>query len=109
MTDPFDDPQVTDGQTVTAGDIPAAVTHGELAYDDGATQTFTADGSTMYVESGRPTHGEWYVDDDGQFCSFWPPTYRACYRLAWMVENGQITGLRFSDLSKGSHFNGRYR
>ena len=109
MTTPFDGLQVTDGQSVTAEAIPEAVTRGELAYEDGSTQTFSPDGSTIYIENGRPTRGEWYVDDDGRFCSFWPPSYRACYRLDWIVENRKISGLRFSDLSKGSQFNGRYK
>jgi hypothetical protein len=49
----------------------------------------------VYVENGRPTLGEWYVDAEGQFCSFWPPDYRACYELRWLVEDERITGLRF--------------
>jgi hypothetical protein len=48
----------------------------------------------MYVENGRPTRGEWYVDDDGHFASFWPPSYRARYDFRWMVEDGAIVGLR---------------
>ena len=56
-------------------------------------QAFEADGRTTYVENGRPTRGEWYVDDDGHFGSFWPPSYRASYDLRWMVEDGAIVGL----------------
>jgi hypothetical protein len=43
-------------------------------------------GRTTYAERGGDSTGEWYVDDDGRFCSFWPPSYRACYVLGWMVE-----------------------
>ena len=82
----------------------------ELLFDDGATQTFEAGGDTSYVEAdGRPTQGEWYVDDDGHFGSFWPPSYRASYDLRWMVEDGAIVGLRFTELGRGSGFDGRYR
>jgi hypothetical protein len=108
MSTPFDDLQVTHGETVIADDIAVAVTRGELVYEDGSTQTFTRDGTTTYVENGRRTRGEWYVDGDGRFCSFWPPRYRATYELHWVVENERIIGLRFSDSSKGTEFNGRY-
>jgi hypothetical protein len=56
-----------------------------------------------------PPRGEWYVDDDGRFGSFWPPSYRARYDLRWMVEDGAIIGLRFIELGRGSRFDGRYR
>jgi hypothetical protein len=72
-------------------------------YED-ATQVFEADGGTTYVENGRPTRGEWYVDDDGHFGSFWPPSYRASYDLRWIVEEGIIVGLRFTELGRGSRF-----
>lgn len=49
------------------------------------------------------------VDGDGHFGSFWPPSYRARYDLHWMVENGAIVGLRFTELDRGSRFDGRYR
>ena len=57
----------------------------------------------------RPTRGEWYIDDDGHFGSLWPPSYRASYDLRWMVEDGAIVGLRFTELGRGSRFDGRYR
>lgn len=53
----------------------------------------TALGRQTHVENGRPTLG--YVDAEGQFCSFWPPDYRACYELRWLVEDERIAGLRF--------------
>ena len=79
----LEDVEVVDGEPVAASLIPRAVTAGELLFDDGATQTFDVNGDTSYVEAdGRPTQGKWYVDQDGRFCSFWPPTYRACYEPA---------------------------
>ena len=82
---------------------------GELVFSDGATQVFEAGGRTTYVENGRPTSGEWYVDDDGHFGSYWPPGHRARYEVRWMVEDGVIVGLRFTDLGGGSRFDSRYR
>ena len=82
---------------------------GALVFSNGATQVFDAGGGTTYIEEGRPTRGEWYIDDDGHFGSFWPPSYRASYDLHWMVEDGAIVGLRFTELGRGSRFDGRYR
>ena len=99
-----------DGEQIAASLIPRAVTAGELLFADGATQTFDVDGDTSYVEAdGRPTQGKWYVDEDGRFCSFWPPTYRAGYDLRWIVEGDEIVGLRFTELGRGARFDGRYR
>ena len=98
-----------DDEVVAAELIPRAVTAGELRYADGATQVFEADGGTTYVEHGRPTRGEWYVDGDGHFVSAWGPSYRARYDLRWMVEDGVVVGLRFTDRDGGSRFDGRYR
>jgi MOSC domain-containing protein YiiM len=105
----FDDLEVSDGDVVAPALISRALTAGELVFADGATQVFKADGGTTYVEHGRPTRGEWYVDDDGHFGSFWPPSYRASYDLRWMVEDGAIVGLRFTELGRGSRSDGRYR
>ena len=55
--------------------ISRALTAAELVFSDGATQVFEADGGTRtHRENGRPARGEWYVDDDGHFGSFWPPS-----------------------------------
>jgi hypothetical protein len=107
--DGFDDLEVSDGDVVAPALIPRALTAGELVFSDGATQVFEADGGTTYVEGGRPTRGKWYVDGDGHFGSFWPPSYCARYDLHWMVENGAIVGLSFTELDRGSRFDGRYR
>ena len=106
----LEDVEVFDGEPVAASLIPRAVTAADLLYDDGATQTFDVGGDTSYVEAdGRPTQGKWYVDEDGRFCSFWPPTYRACYELRWIVEGDEVVGLSFTGLGGGTRFDGRYR
>ena len=99
---------VADGAPVAPELIPTALTAASLVFGDGATQVFRADGATSYVEHGRETHGEWSVDAEGRYCSFWPPSYRACYGLSWFVEGGEIVGLRFIEPQGGSHFDGRY-
>ncbi|WP_411093323.1 hypothetical protein [Streptomyces sp. 049-1] len=98
-----------DGVRVPAEQIPAAVTAGDFVYDDGATQSFDADGTTRYVERGRPTEGTWAVEEDGRFSSFWPPSYQAFYDVRWMTEDRKIVGLRFVDLRSGASFDGRYQ
>ena len=106
----FEDVQVVDGEPVAASLIARAVTAGELLFDDGSTQTFDVNGDTSYVEAdGRRTQGKWYVDDDRRFCSFWPPAYRSCYGLLWIVEGDEIIGLSFTELGRGTRFDGRYR
>jgi hypothetical protein len=107
--DRFDDVEVSDGDVVAPALIQRALTAGELVFAAGATQVFDAGGGTTYVENGRPTRGEWYVDKDGRFGSFWPPGYRGTYDLHWLVEDGAIVGLRFTDLGQGTQFDGRYR
>ena len=104
------DVEVVDGEPVATSLIPRALTAGELRFDDGTTQTFDPDGQTIFVEAdGRPTEGEWYVDEDGRFCSFWPPAYRACYDLRWVVEGDAIVGLSFTEPNRGTRFDGRYQ
>jgi len=42
------------GELVAAADMPSALTAATLVFGDGATQVFTADGNTTYVErAGR--------------------------------------------------------
>ena len=100
---------VADNDPVAAAQIPLALTGGKFVYVDGATQVFDVDGGTTYVEHGRETRGQWYVDDEGDFRSFWPPSYQASYDLRWIVEGGTIVGVRFTELREGSRFDGRYR
>jgi hypothetical protein len=101
--------KVADDVPVAAEQIPLALTAGNLVYEDGATQVFEANGATTYVEHGHETRGRWHIDDQGRFCSFWPPSYRACYELRWIVERGNIVGLRFTELEGGTRLDGRYR
>lgn len=108
MTGPAGVP-ATDGELVKASDMPGALTAATLVFDDGATQEFSADSRTTYVEQGRPTAGEWSVSGDGTFSSFWPPTYRATYALRWIVEDNAPVGLSFTDVRSGQRFDGRYR
>jgi hypothetical protein len=105
----LDDVVASDGDVVAPALMARALTADELVFADGATQIFEADGGTTYVENGRTTQGKWYVDADGHFGSFWPPSYRASYDLRWMVEDGAVVGLRFTELGRGSRFDGRYR
>ncbi len=107
--DGINDVEVFDGDVVTPALLPRALTAGELVFSDGASQVFEAGGGTTYVEDGRPTRGEWYVDEDGRFGSYWPPSYRASYEVRWIVENGAVVGLRFTELGGASGFDGRYR
>jgi hypothetical protein len=104
----LDDVEAADGDLVAPEVVPRAVTAGTLVFADGATQVFDAAGTTTYVEHGRRTAGEWYVDGDGCFGSFWPPGYRARYELRWIVEEGAVAGLRFVELGRGARFDGRY-
>lgn len=100
---------VVDGQPVDAADMVAALTAAQFVFEDGATQSFTADGRTIYVDRGAPTAGEWSVVGDGTFASFWPPTYRATYTLRWIVEDGVPVGGSFTDTRSGVRYDGRYR
>ncbi|MGW1882439.1 hypothetical protein [Streptomyces sp. NPDC001970] len=109
MTKNLDGMAAQDGARVPPEHIPTAVTAGTLLYSDGATQTFDPDGATRYLEAGRRTEGTWTVDESGHFSSFWPPSYRASYDLRWVVEQGQVVGLRFTDLNSGARFDGRYQ
>ncbi|MEV4536579.1 hypothetical protein AB0J82_22605 [Asanoa sp. NPDC049518] len=108
MTGSSEIPPVADGDPVAADHMPAALTASPFVFEDGATQTFTADGRTTYVENGRPTEGEWSVLENGRFSSFWPPAYRASYTLRWIVEGDRPVGLSFTEERQGRRFDGRY-
>jgi hypothetical protein len=73
------------GRRIAADDVVEAVTRAPLRYQDGSTQVFTPDGNTTFVEHGRRTSGEWGVDHEGSFWSFWPPDYRASYDVYWIM------------------------
>lgn len=105
----FKEPAIKDGDRIDATDIPGALTRAQFTYADGATQIFTSDGRTVYTEGGKPSAGEWKVDDDGRFQSFWPPSEYTNYDLTWIVgSNGEAVGIRFADPIRGATFEGRY-
>lgn len=61
-------------------EITAAITEKEVVYLDqgNSSQTFYKNGETGFVE-GRPSLGNWRVEND-QYCSQWPPSpVWACY------------------------------
>ena len=100
---------VVDGQLVDAADMIAALTAAQFVFQDGATQSFTPDGRTTYVERGVRSAGEWSVAGDGTFASFWPPTYRATYTARWIVEKEVPVGVSFTDTGSGVRYDGRYQ
>ena len=108
MASRLDHPAVADGDLVLAKHMRDALTAAPLVFSDGVLQWFTPDGKTTYVEYGRPTEGDWAVVTDGEFSSFWPPSYRARYALRWIVEGGTVTGLSFTEVQRGDRFDGRY-
>lgn len=102
-------PAVSDGNRIDPADIAAALTRAPFTYVDGATQVFTPDGRTVYTENGAHSSGEWKVDDDGRFQSFWPPSYYATYDVSWIAgPDGDAVGIRFADANQGTTFDGRY-
>lgn len=103
-------PPVRTTGRIQADQITAALTRAPFTYVDGATQIFTPDGRTSYVENGMTTFGEWGVTDRGRFWSFWPPSYRAEYDVFGIADSDadDVVGLRFIDLAHGSSSDGRY-
>ncbi|MFC7397273.1 hypothetical protein ACFQU1_08700 [Chelatococcus sp. GCM10030263] len=102
-------PPVIDGDRINAADIPSALTRAPLTYADDATQVFTPDGRTVYTEKGVRSSGEWKVDEDGRFQSFWPPSEYTTYDVSWIAgSDGQAIGIRFADPKRGATFDGRY-
>jgi len=109
------------GRRIAADDVVEAVTRAPLRYQDGSTQVFTPDGNTTFVEHGRRTSGEWGVDHEGSFWSFWPPDYRASYDVYWIMgadNTGAETadavpatasGVRFVERHGGAVSDGRYQ
>ncbi|KQO05758.1 hypothetical protein ASF06_16980 [Agreia sp. Leaf244] len=109
MANGHDAPRASGGEPVTYEAALEALSDVELVYDDGAIQQFMEDGTTVYVESGRSTRGEWSVADDGVFSSYWPPSFRASYSLSWRVENQVVVGLTFTSHRDQSSFSGIFR
>lgn len=69
----------------TWNDVPADMIAESLngrmvRYDDGATQGFGEDGSTLY-RGGNVTSGRWKIEG-AKYCSTWPPVDKwVCYSL----------------------------
>jgi hypothetical protein len=102
-------PAVSDGDRIDPADIAAALTRAPFTYADGATQVFTPDGRTVYTENGTQSSGEWKVDSDGRFQSFWPPSEYTTYEVSWIAgPDGEVVGIRFADPNRGTTFDGRY-
>jgi hypothetical protein len=100
---------IKDGDRIDAADIPSALTRAPLTFANGATQVFTSDGRTVYSERGKPSPGEWKVDDDGRFQSFWPPSEYTNYDVTWIADShGEAIGIRFADPEREATFEGRY-
>jgi len=101
---------VKNGDRIDAGDIAEALTRAPITYTDGSHQVFTSDGRTIYHENGHPTSGTWGIDDQGQFWSFWPPSYRATYHVFWITnaDEEDVVGIRFIELNRGATFDGHY-
>lgn len=105
----FKESAAKDGDHIDATDIPSALTRAPFTYADGATQVFTSDGRTVYTEGEKPSSGEWKVDEEGRFQSFWPPSEYTTYDLTWIAgSNGETVGIRFADPNRGATFEGRY-
>jgi hypothetical protein len=50
---------VSDGSRLAMADVVEAMTRTPSIYTDGATQVFTPDGQTTYVENGSQSQGAW--------------------------------------------------
>ena len=61
-------------------DVAAVLSGKVLSYADGTSQSFAADGETVFTATdGKQSIGHWRVQA-GQFCSVWPPSdHWACY------------------------------
>lgn len=93
---------------IPRAEIPSALVGKVLVYEDGSEQTFTRDGRTEYVERGVVTNGEWGVNDDGTFWSFWPPDYLARYQLFRHTDADGHGGVQFVETRSQSTFVGTY-
>jgi len=52
-------------------------------------QFFNADQTTIYQEENHPpTNGTWRINEQGQYCSVWPPNpQEACYNVTREGDN----------------------
>lgn len=101
--------RIRNGASIRSDAIVGALTRAPFAYTDGTAQMFTADGRTTFTEKdGTSNSGEWGVDENGRFWSFWPPSYRAEYDLFWIVDHSREAGVRFVELRTGTGSEGCY-
>jgi hypothetical protein len=98
-------PDITDQwRPVPSTDIVSTIVGKTVLYDDGNSQVFAADGTTLYVDRGHDTHGGWRVRD-GLFESVWPPFQRwDGYRIEISADGERIRFLS----PHGSIFGGRF-
>ena len=99
---------VSDGDIVTPELVPRALTAGELLFTDRATQVFEADGGTTYIENGRPPGVSGPSTRVTSVLSCRLATAPAT-SSAGSSRTALIVGLRFTELGRGSQFEGRYR
>ncbi len=68
------------GKSMDDAGIVAALTGRVLGYDDATSQSFKADGETIFFsKDGKQSIGHWRVQA-GRYCSVWPPSdHWACY------------------------------
>jgi hypothetical protein len=93
-----------DWQPLKGAEITQALSARVLAYPDGKTQNFFADGRTLYEGGGSSQSGQWRVEGD-RYCSVWPPSDRwSCYGVE---REAQGLDLRFVD-DGGTATAGRY-
>ena len=79
-----------DWKQLNSEEITTALTDKEIVYKNqrNSSQTFYANGETGFVD-GRPSLGNWRVENN-QYCSQWPPsTTWACYDV-YLHINGTI-------------------
>ena len=90
-------------QPLTGDAARAALSDHTLAYPNGATQSFSANGDTAY-DSGHLQPGRWRIDA-GKYCSVWPPSDTwACYKFEQSAD-GQAVRFTSDD---GSTTEGRF-
>ncbi len=75
----------SDEQPMNGAQITAALTD-VFVVGEKFSQSFSADGSTLYEEGGNQSPGTWRVTGD-QYCSQWPPSEAwDCYHMTSWVE-----------------------
>lgn len=81
------------GDKLDGAGITAALVGKVVVFDDRSTQSFKADGETIYTK-GRDSIGHWQVQGD-RYCSVWPPSdHWACYDV---TQDGAAIGFVADD------------